>query len=225
MALFNRLLDQLRLSPVWRRRLRRGFAHGQALPDILGAAAPAGPDHSGVLAALEGAGKNGAKAWVSDLLAIAGISTVGGRTTTEIAERFLSQASERAAGPGPEQQALLARYLAISGDPDVAVAQIRLLAADAKLDLGAALDSFETRTGFIAARGIDVGALTFKAAFGRELDYYTGFVFEAHDRARADGRPVIAGGRYDGLLRRLGAARDIPAVGAAIWVERLGGEG
>jgi ATP phosphoribosyltransferase regulatory subunit len=46
-------------------------------------------------------------------------------------------------------------------------------------------------------------------------------VFEAHDRARR-GRPVIGGGRYDKLLaKRSAPADDIPAVGAAIWVDRL----
>jgi ATP phosphoribosyltransferase regulatory subunit len=59
----------------------------------------------------------------------------------------------------------------------------------------------------------------------RDLDYYTGFVFEAVDPKRGDGRPAIGGGRYDRLARRLGAAEDIPAVGAAIWIDRLAEEG
>ncbi len=221
-ALFKRLLDQLRLSPVWQRRLRRGFAHGLALSEILKPMVPAGADHSGVLAALEGTGKEGARALVSDLLSIAGISSVGGRTTAEIAERFLAKASERAAaGPGAEQEAALRRFLAIKGDPDSASLELRALAQDTGLDMAAALDSFDARTGFIAACGLDVAALRFDAAFGRELDYYTGFVFEAHDPRRADGRPVAGGGRYDRLARTLGAPRDIPAVGAAVWVDRL----
>ena len=39
-------------------------------------------------------------------------------------------------------------------------------------------------------------------------------------------RPRLRGGRYDGLARRLGASEDIPAVGAAINLDRLmnGGE-
>ena len=87
------------------------------------------------------------------------------------------------------------------------------------------LDAFDARLGFIAARGLDVSKVVFSASFGRNLDYYTGFVFEAHDPKGAE-RPVIGGGRYDSLLRRLGAAQDIPAVGAAIWCDRLfhGGE-
>jgi len=55
----------------------------------------------------------------------------------------------------------------------------------------------------------------------RDLDYYTGFVFEAVDAANPGARPAVGGGRYDGLARRLGATADVPAIGAAVWVERL----
>ena len=39
-------------------------------------------------------------------------------------------------------------------------------------------------------------------------------------------KTALSGGRYDGLARRLGASEDIPAVGAAINLDRLmnGGE-
>jgi ATP phosphoribosyltransferase regulatory subunit len=94
-----------------------------------------------------------------------------------------------------------------------------VLAADARLALTPALDLFETRTGFLAARGVDVRAIEFSTAFGRGFDYYTGFVFELHD-ARAKGA-LVAGGRYDGLLTRLGAREPIPAVGFAASIEEL----
>ena len=46
-------------------------------------------------------------------------------------------------------------------------------------------------------------------------------MFELHDpAARAEGQ-LVAGGRYDGLLTRLGSARAIAAVGFAVWIERL----
>ncbi|HEY5278519.1 MAG TPA: ATP phosphoribosyltransferase regulatory subunit, partial [Pseudolabrys sp.] len=57
-------------------------------------------------------------------------------------------------------------------------------------------------------------------AFGRGFDYYTGFVFELTDPART-GDPLVAGGRYDGLLTRLGSAEPIAAVGFSVWIERL----
>ena len=58
-------------------------------------------------------------------------------------------------------------------------------------------------------------------SFGRGLDYYTGFVFELHDPLARTLGPLVAGGRYDGLLTRLGSASAIAAVGFAVWIERL----
>ena len=71
-----------------------------------------------------------------------------------------------------------------------------------------------------------IEATRFSAAFVRDFDYYTGFVFEAHDPHSPGAKTALAGGRYDGLARRLGANEDIPAVGAAITLDRLmnGGE-
>jgi len=77
------------------------------------------------------------------------------------------------------------------------------------------MDAFDQRLNFMAARGVDMGAVRFAASFARNLDYYTGFVFEA---GAPDAEPAIGGGRYDRLLATLGAKTDIPAVGAAIWI-------
>jgi ATP phosphoribosyltransferase regulatory subunit len=46
-------------------------------------------------------------------------------------------------------------------------------------------------------------------------------VFELHDPSGRVARQLVAGGRYDGLLTRLGAPAPIPAVGFAVWIERL----
>jgi ATP phosphoribosyltransferase regulatory subunit len=222
-GLIHALLAALDLSPQWRRRILRGHAQEKTLETILAAATNGtGHDHSGVLAALERADKQGARALVEDLLAIAGISTVGGRSPAEIAERFLEQAALKSGAGFPvKQRAILEDFLAIEADPDQASLRLRQLAADAKLDLAAALDRFDARLGFMAARGLNVAELRFATRFARNLDYYTGFAFEACERGRPDEKPIIGGGRYDGLLRSLGSQADIPAVGAAIWVEQL----
>lgn len=220
--LFDQVLHALDLPDVWLRRLRRGLARGRSLEAILDEPGNGHGGQSGVLAALERADHAGARALVEDLLAIAGIARVGGRSAGEIADRFLDQAAVRSgAGAPKEKRAVLQRFLDISGDPDAASLLLRKLAADADLDIGAALDSLDQRIGFLAARGMKVEQYKFSASFVRDLDYYTGFVFEAVDPRRADGKPAIGGGRYDGLARRLGAPSDIPAVGAAIWIDRL----
>ncbi|MFT0858485.1 ATP phosphoribosyltransferase regulatory subunit [Ancylobacter sp. G4_0304] len=224
-GLFASLLDALALPPGWRRRLVKDFARSGSLGADLAALRqrPEGGGvsaHAGVLSALAGSDPAAAHALVTDLLSIAGISTVGGRNVEEIAGRFLEQAaSGDADGLPAEKVAVLERYLAIQGNPDAALAALRALAQDAGLDLAGALDMFETRTNFIAAQGVEIEKLRFAAAFGRPLDYYSGMVFELH--ANGGAAPLVAGGRYDGLLARLGAPHPIPAVGFAVWLGRL----
>ena len=225
-GLFAALIAALDLAPAWKRRLIKDFNHKQSLAQDLErltiSPAHARPEYQGVLAALAGSDPKGARALVTDLISIAGITTVGGRTVGEIADRFLEQAALSAQTSLPrETRALIERFLAVAGDPDEAAAELRTIARDGKLKRDPALDLFESRTGFLAARGIDVRRIHFSTAFGRGLDYYTGFVFELHDsRGPATGQ-LVAGGRYDGLLMRLGSATPIPAVGFAVWIERL----
>ena len=67
-----------------------------------------------------------------------------------------------------------------------------------------AAPAFSPRAASMSAR------IRFSTAFGRGLDYYTGFVFELHDPDRRVERQLVAGGRYDELLTRLGAQRADP---------------
>ncbi len=222
-GLFGDLLDAVSLSAQWRRRIVRGLAQGKTLGGILDTPANGGAshDHSGVLAALEGVDRKGARALVEDLLSIAGIATVGGRSAAEIAERFLEQAALKGRSDLPgETRAVIERFLAVEGDPDAASTSLRTLADDAKLDLEPALERFDQRLGFIAAQGLEVSALHFSARFIRNLDYYTGFIFEARDAARPADAPIVGGGRYDRLMTTLGAKAEVPAVGAALWADR-----
>jgi ATP phosphoribosyltransferase regulatory subunit len=217
-GLFAAFVAALDLPPAWKRRLIKDFnrkwslAHD--LDQLVLSASGRPPEYQGVLAALGNADPKAAHHLVTDLLSIAGIETVGGRSVAEIAERFVEQAALGGGTRLPsETRALIERFLAVRGNPDEAAGDLRALAADTAIPLESALDLFETRTGFLAARGVDVGAMQFSTAFGRGFDYYTGFVFELHDQ-RTKG-PLIAGGRYDGLLARLGAREAIPAVGFA----------
>jgi ATP phosphoribosyltransferase regulatory subunit len=57
----------------------------------------------------------------------------------------------------------------------------------------------------------------FDFGLARDLDYYSGAVFEVYDEAL--GAPLGGGGRYDDLLASFG--RPLPAVGFAINVDRL----
>src|SRR5207237_2808007 len=96
-GLFAALVAALDLAPAWKRRLIKDFNHKSSLAHDLDrltiSAAHARPEYQGVLAALAGSDPKAAHALVTDLLSIAGINAVGGRSVGEIADRFLEQAA------------------------------------------------------------------------------------------------------------------------------------
>ena len=223
-ALFIALIDALELYPVWRRRLIKDFNRktslAQDIERLTLATGASRNEYEGVLAALAGSDRKAALALVTDLMSIAGTTNVGGRSVSEIADRFLEQSTLKGGALPRDALKSIKRFLAIAGDPDDAIAQLRALADDARLDIAAAIDQFESRVGFMAARGIDTRLTRFSTSFGRGVDYYTGFEFELHPGG--DGvEPLVAGGRYDGLMTQLGSTTPIPAVGFSVWVEAL----
>jgi histidyl-tRNA synthetase len=66
--------------------------------------------------------------------------------------------------------------------------------------------------------GLPAGRVVFTPRMVRGLDYYTGPIFEV----TATGYPgsIASGGRYDGLVAKLGGP-DLPACGGSIGVERI----
>ena len=59
--------------------------------------------------------------------------------------------------------------------------------------------------------------VNFITNFGRDIEYYTGIVFEIF----SEKKEIARGGRYDDLLKSLGANKNIPAVGAAINLNNI----
>ncbi len=225
-ALFAALIAALDLLPAWKRRLLKDFNRKATLAQDLERLTPTSRqkrnEYQGVLAALANAHPKAAHALVTDLLSIAGKSAVGGRSIGEIADRFVEQAELGASNALPEETcALLARFLAVEGTPSEGAAALRGLAAEAGISLAPALELFESRIVLLARRGVDVDRIRFATAFGRGVDYYTGFVFELYYRAGCVDGQLVAGGRYDGLLSRLGSPQPVAAVGFAAWIERL----
>lgn len=226
LALVSALFEALALDPATSRRLGLALSEGRilasldALADPARRAEPAGLSrYPGVLDALKNADPAEARAFVSDLLSLAGVRAIGGRSAADIAGRFLDRARQESQTLGAERVAILRRFLSIEGDPDQVAGEVRALALEAGLDLAAPIDRFELRTGFIEARGIATAGILASAGLARNLDYYSGFVFDIRGPKRPD-RPAAGGGRYDRLFERLGSP--VAAIGAAIWAERLG---
>lgn len=140
----------------------------------------------------------------------------GGRTREEIARRLLSkqQQTDQRAGALAALEDFWAIVERIHTPAEIAHA-----VDDAPLQAIAAelADTFER----LARYGIPTERISFDLTFTRNLDYYTGIVFEYRTPPDAGGFLLTGGGRYDELIRLLGAKRDVPAVGLMTYVERL----
>ncbi|MGH2342728.1 ATP phosphoribosyltransferase regulatory subunit [Segnochrobactraceae bacterium EtOH-i3] len=227
-ALFAALVDGLPLSPAWKRRLVPLFGEpdrlAMALDRLSGRVAPV-TSAVGPLAGLLGTtDTRAAGAALADLLKIAGLNPVG-RSPVEIAERLVEEAELAGAnGHGREAAAVIESYLDISTSLAEAADRVEAFAGRYGLDLSVPLAAFRRRVQLAAERGLDPDEIAFSAAFGLKLDYYTGFVFEMLDPTRPGQGPIAGGGRYDRLLKLLGAETAVPAVGFALWLDRLAAE-
>ncbi len=226
-ALFAGLLDALTVPPAWKRRLTALFGDPARVIETLDRMADrrAGYSnfaaHGEIIAALSHFPAEKVGELFADILAIAGIQTVGGRSTGEIAERVLEQAMLAAEDVIPDAHVTAIRDLiAIEAPIEAAAGALSALSArigrPARFE--AAVARFAARAKLIAP--IVPGAV-FSARFRRKLGYYDGFVFDVFDAARPDIGQVCGGGRYDGLMAGFGAAPGVGAVGFAVWTERF----
>ena len=117
--------------------------------------------------------------------------------------------------------ALIEAYVAVRGPARAAVDRLAGLGRSRGVDLSTGLDAFARRLDLIERAGVGTVDAEFSAEFGRNLEYYTGFVFEIIAPALGGRSPVAGGGRYDSLLAEVGAPASVPAVGASIHTERL----
>jgi ATP phosphoribosyltransferase regulatory subunit len=163
-----------------------------------------------------------AEAAVTNYFEINAIEPTGLRSTSEITENLLGRVEDARSEPLSEKTAqLIASYLAIVAPARSSARRIRELATLMGVNIEAAVGAHEWRLELLARAGVDLERAEFSADFGRALEYYTGFVFEVINPGLGRRSPIAGGGRYDHLLKAVGAEQDVPAVGAAVHTDRL----
>lgn len=226
LALFDALIDALDLPPGWRSRLKRHFWRPDYFRELLdrleaGDTGEETGDRQALISAIAGLDEAQAKDVIEDVLKLAGIAPVGGRTVEEVAERLIEQAELASSSVPKAATKLISDFLAVSGTPQDAIARVRALAKGAGVSIDPAIARFERRMELVAKKGLDLSRAHFATGFGRNMAYYTGFVFEFRVDALGADAMICGGGRYDDLLSALGAGKSVPAVGCAVGIERL----
>lgn len=227
LGLFQALLDAIDMPERWRGRLRYQFWRPDAFREELARlmrnpAGAIGDLPSGLMSKLDAADLDRSELAVAEFLEEQGIEVIGARSVREITEGLLSAAADAAAEPlSPDAAAIIESYLAITAPVQLAGDRLNALMKERRVDIDAALEKYRKRLQLLIDSGIDPALIEFSAEFGRNLEYYTGFVFEVVVPKLGTGSPVAGGGRYDGLLKAVGAPVQVPAVGSAIHTERL----
>jgi len=221
-SVFEAVVAGLGLPSGWQKRLIHAFGNEQALNTMI--ARLANPDSAtvpdaSVAAFLAKGDAVGLEAHIEEVMQQTGYSTHASRSPAEIAARLIDKQALDATRLSAASLAALKTFLALDVPLDRAASALADFARDAGLDISAAQAAFEARLEALSERGEDLGAIRWRAAFGRPLDYYTGLVFEIS--AGDSGLVLAGGGRYDRLMTLLGAGDPIPAVGFSLWVDRI----
>lgn len=227
LGILRAILRAADMPSRWRQRLMHLFWHPPAFKAELnrltlepGAASAAIP--KALRDAIDPDDPKAAETAVAGYLEENGIETIGVRTVAEITDNLLGRVADARSEPLSAKMAqLIASYVAIVAPARSSARRIRELATLMGVNIEAALGAYEWRLELMARAGVDVDRAEFSADFGRALEYYTGFVFEVITPELGRRSPVAGGGRYDHLLKAVGAPRDVPAVGAAVHTDRL----
>jgi ATP phosphoribosyltransferase regulatory subunit len=227
LGLFAALLQAIPMPARWRRRLWHHFWRRDSFRRVLmrltsSEALKAHEIPRDLVERIDPADPEAAEAIILEYLERSGLAIYGTRTLPEMTERLFAAAADAREPPLDLAAAALIDSLTLVRTPATqAVRRVSDLLRPHKIDIEPALDSFERRLDLLDSHGIDMRQAQFCAVFGRSLEYYTGFVFQAVSPNLGATNPIASGGRYDGLLTDLGAPQPVPAIGSCIHTERL----
>jgi ATP phosphoribosyltransferase regulatory subunit len=224
-SVFEAVVAACGLPAGWQKRLVHAFGNHDRLQKLmadLSDPAPSGifgPDieRLAILGKLDDEAT--LVAHIDETMQATGYSTNASRSPADIARRLREKMELANTRLDEGTLALLREFLALEVDLAEAPRALAAFAKRAGLALGEALVRFESRVTALEEAGVDPASITYRAAFGRPLDYYTGLVFEI--TPVGDALVLAGGGRFDRLLTLLGAKERIPAVGFSLWLDRI----
>lgn len=219
-AVFETVLVALGLPQGWRRKLVRCFGDRHQVLERLHELAEVRVTQWVAPSLIEDLKKENVDALagaIAEEMRCADISPTSGRTPLEIARRLLEKQSLSRLYLQSDQLAALREFLSIRVELSLAERQLAQFAEKNRLNMNPALEQFAQRNRALGKIGLKLSDISYDAAFGRKLDYYSGLIYEI----RHHGQMIAGGGRYNHLMTMLGATEPIPAVGFSIWVDRL----
>ncbi len=139
----------------------------------------------------------------------------GRRSPEQIVSRLMRKTRE-ADDPQKLEQAvgLIYDLARMDGPANTVLPEVRRLIAERGLS-AARLEELDAVLEALVDHGVADSELTLDFGLARGIAYYTGIVFELVPTQARDSTALGGGGRYDELVKALGAAEDVPALGFA----------
>jgi histidyl-tRNA synthetase len=146
-------------------------------------------------------------------------TTMGGRNRKDIVQRLVKK-HQRFTLSDQVKEAVhhLHRWISTEGAIDETLPRLRTLLPKHSKTAEVQFEQWIATLEMIDEMGIDTTKLHIVPGLARNWTYYTGIVFEF---TNSDGTYFGGGGRYDELVRLMGAEVDVPAIGFAYDVDAI----
>ena len=198
--LFNLMLDKLKLPKRWKLRLSRHFWREKYFESLLERLET---DTNIDRLSVEVDNKKFGKMKLENKNQV-----IAGRKISSILKRFNNKIKDpRKFSEGKKNSFIIREYLKISCPVNEAKKNLDKFFFKNKIKINIKDEFFPIKN------NLGRNKIIFSTNFGRELEYYTGMVFNIKDQSK---RNLIQGGRYDKLISNLGSKTQVLAVGAAI---------
>jgi len=205
-SLFQKLIESLKIPERWKIRLKRHFWRHQYFEDLL--------NRLETNSDIDPKAINLDKKKFSEMKNLDQSKEIANRKISEILSRFDRKIKDpRSFGENKKIVKIIREFLKINCSIDKLEKTLKSFVKKNKLNNSVFKDlSTIKNLSKINSKTI------FSTNFGRDIEYYTGIVFEIYNSSKKE---IARGGRYDGLLKSLGSKKNIPAVGAAINLNNL----
>ena len=149
-------------------------------------------------------------------------SFFAGRSLEEITDRLRKKGESYSLKPLTDStKKLITEFLSIKDKPSLAISRLRKLCKSLDGSLLSKIDEAEKRFEIIDSNGVDFNNAIFGAEKGRDVEYYSGFLYDFAWSYNNESIYIGGGGRYDDLIKLLGSENRIPAVGAALNLKKV----
>jgi len=205
-SLFQKLIESLTIPERWKMRLKRHFWRPQYFEDLL-KRLETNSDVDPEAVELD-------KKRFAEMKNLDQNKEIASRKVSEILSRFDRKIKDpRLFKENKKIVKIIREYLKINCPIDKLEETLKSFAKKNKLSNNV----FKDLTTIKKLSKIN-SKTVFSTNFGRNIEYYTGIVFEIYNSSKKE---IARGGRYDGLLKSLGSKKNISAVGAAINLNNL----